>query len=55
MRYETKDTNFLSWAQRINEQNRAVLELMLQSESLLDRLIAQDILQTVVGETNEPK
>lgn len=43
---ETKDSNFLSWAQRVTEQKRSVLELMLKSDSPLDRVIARDILQS---------
>lgn len=52
MKNETKDSYFLSWAQQVTVQKRAVLELMLKSDSPLDRLIAQDILQSAGVDIN---
>lgn len=46
MKDESQDSNYLSWARQVTEQKRAVLELMLKSDSPLDRVIARDILQT---------
>lgn len=49
---ETQDSNFFPWALQVTEQKRAVLELMLKSDSPLDRLIARDILQSAGVEIN---
>jgi hypothetical protein len=52
MKDESQDSNFLSWARQVTEQKHAVLELMLKSDSTLDRVIARDILQSAGVEIN---
>jgi hypothetical protein len=46
------DLSFLSWAKRVYAQKRDVLELMLKSDSALDKIIAADIIKTVEGVDN---
>jgi len=47
-----KFLSFSEWAKRIAEQKHTTLKIMLKSDSLLDRIIAKDILQTAGVDTN---
>jgi hypothetical protein len=44
--------SFSSWAAQTYAQKKDILELMLKSDNALDRMIANDILQTAGVDTN---
>jgi len=53
MKDEFQDSNnFLSWAKRVSSEHPDILEHMLKSQDLLDKVIAKRIL-TVAGGRND--
>lgn len=49
--YQTNNT-FLSWAKRVRSEHSDILEHMLKSQDMLDKVIARRIL-TITGGTND--
>lgn len=52
MKYETQDSNFLSWTKKVNSEHPDILRHMMKSTDVLDRVIAKRIIQTAGVEIN---